>query len=176
MDLGKIKEERHELLTRMRDSFQEELIACEIREPENENEPEILTVVLDGIGETGDMEGGIGEFFFVPPSSENDTVQHFCAVLSLLDDPDREYLPQLFEAMSYINFKLPCGSYSVDRDASLLCYRLTSPIPIGLSGEGLFEQMNATMANALTVADLYADMLIKIAGGEKELQDVIGSL
>ena len=157
MDLGKIKEERHELLTRMRDSFQEELIACEIREPENENEPEILTVVLDGIGETGDMEGGIGEF-------------------SLLDDPDREYLPQLFEAMSYINFKLPCGSYSVDRDASLLCYRLTSPIPMGLSGEGLFEQMNATMANALTVADLYADMLIKIAGGEKELQDVIGSL
>ena len=103
MDLGKIKEERHELLTRMRDSFQEELIACEIREPENENEPEILTVVLDGIGETGDMEGGIGEFFFAPPSSENDTVQHFCAVLSLLDDPDREYLPQLFEAMSYIN-------------------------------------------------------------------------
>ncbi|MCR4656172.1 MAG: YbjN domain-containing protein [Lachnospiraceae bacterium] len=159
-----------------RDSLQEELIACEIREPENENEPEILMVVLDGIGESGDMEGGIGEFFFAPPSSENDTIQHFCAVLSLLDDPDREYLPQLFEVMSYINFKLPCGSYSVDRDASLLCYRLTSPIPMELSGEGLFEQMNATMANALTVADLYVDTLIKIAGGEKELKDVIGSL
>ncbi|MCR4656322.1 MAG: YbjN domain-containing protein [Lachnospiraceae bacterium] len=172
MDIEKIKEERHELLIRIRDSLLEELVACDIREPEGENEPEILTVVLDGIGEAGDMEGGIGEFFFAPPSSEEDTVQHFCAVLTLMDDLGSEHLPELFEAMSYINFRLPCGSYSVDSDASLLCYRLVTPVPMRLSGEELFEQMNVSMANAFTAADLYADMLIKLSAGEKSLKEI----
>ena len=176
MDIEKMKEERHELLARLRDSLMEELIACEIREPENENEPEILTVVLDGIGEAGDMEGGIGEFFFAPASGENDTVMHFCAVITLLDDLDREYLPGLFEAMSYINFRLPCGCYCVDRDASLLCYRITTPLPVSLCGEALFEQMNAVMSNALIAADLYADMLIRLAGGERTLESVLDSI
>ncbi len=176
MDIEKIMEERHEILARMRDSFQEELIACEIREPENEKEPEILAVVLDGIGEIGDMEGGIGEFFFAPLSSENDTVKHFCTVITIADDLDKRYLPDLFEAMSYINFRMPCGSYSVDKDASFICYRLVTPIPMGLSGEELFEQVNVVMANAFTAADLYADMLIELSSGEKTLKDVIDSL
>ena len=176
MEMERLKEERHELLTRMRDSLQEELVPCEIREPENENEPEILTVVLDGIGEAGDMEGGIGEFFFAPPSGGNDTVTHFCAVLTLLDELDKEYLPGLFEVMSYINFKLPCGCYCTDREGTLLCYRMTAPLPVSLSGEELFEQMNAVMSNALIAADLYADMLIKLAGGERTPESIKDSI
>ena len=176
MDLEAVMKERHELLIKMRDSLQEGLIACDIREAEKENEPEILTVVLDGIGEAGEKEGGLGEFFFIPPATENDTVMHFCSVITLLDDLNREHLPELFELMSYINFRLPLGSYSVDRDASLLCYRLVTPIPAGVSGDALFSQMNVCMANALTSADLYVDMLIKVAGGEKTLEDVIDSI
>ncbi len=176
MDLETIMKERHELLSKIRDSFQEDFIACDIREPENENEPEILTVVLDGIGETEEKEGGIGEFFFIPPASENDTVMHFCAVITLLDDLGREHLPDLFEAMSYINFRLPLGCYSVDKEASLLCYRLVTPIPMGVMGEALLQQMNVSMSNALTSADLYADVLVKIAGGEKTLEGVIDSI
>ena len=42
MDLEKIMNERHELLIRMRGSFQEELVAAEISESENEGEPDIL--------------------------------------------------------------------------------------------------------------------------------------
>lgn len=175
MDIEKLKQERHEMLVRMQDSLQEELVACAIREPEAEGEPEILTVVLDGIGETGELEGGIGEFFFVPPSSEDDTVQHFCAVLTLMDDLPKENLPALFEAMSYINFRLPCGNYCIGKDTSLLSYRLSTPIPMSLSGEPLFEQINVSMANAMTAADLYADDLIRLLSGEKTLQDVIGA-
>lgn len=175
MDIKKVKEERHELLARMRDALMEELIACGLREPENENEPEILTVVLDGLGETGDREGGIGEFFFAP-SNENDTVMHFCAVLTLIDELEKDYLPQLFEAMSYINFRMPCGCYCTDREGSLLCYRMTVPLSVNLSGEELFEQMNVTMSNAFIAADLYSDMLIKLAAGEKTPESVMDNL
>lgn len=166
MNLEKIKTERHELLTRMRDSLQEDLVACGISEPEGEDEPEILEVVVDGIGEAGELEGGLGEFFFVLPSSEDDTVMHFCCVITLLDELDKECLPKLFEAMSYANFELPLGSYSVDREASILCYKLVTPLPITLSGEDLYEQMNISMANAIASAEMYADELIRAAGKE----------
>ena len=175
MDVKKLIEERHEQLSRIRDTLMEELIACGLREPENENEPEILTVVLDGLGETGDREGGIGEFFFAP-SDEDDTVMHFCAVLTLKDELNREYLPNLFEAMSYINFRLPCGCYCTDREGSLLCYRITAPLPINLSGEELFEQMDIVISNAFIAADLYADMLIKLSDGERTMESVLNEL
>ncbi|MCR5487786.1 MAG: hypothetical protein K6F35_09710 [Lachnospiraceae bacterium] len=172
MEIEKIKEERHALLERMRDSLQEELVAAEIVEPEKENEPEILTAVLSGIGEAGEMEGAYGEFFFVPVVSGEDAIQHFSAVITLLDDLDREKLPMLFEAMSYINFSQPCGSYCVDRDAAYLCYKMTVPLPSELSGDALFEEMNICMANAATAADLYADLLIRIASGEGSLDEI----
>ena len=172
MDIKKIKEERHELLTRMKDSLSEELVACEIREPENENEPEMLLAVLDSIGEMGEMEGGIGEFFFIPPGSEDDTVQHFCCVLTIMDELDTESLPQLFEAMSYVNFNIPCGSYAVDKERSLLCYRLVTPLSMKLSGDDLLENMSISMANAFTAADLYADELIRVASGEKTAEEI----
>ena len=176
MDKERILEERHEYLTRIRDSLLEDLIVCELREPESDEEPEILTVVLDGIGEAGELEGGVGEFFFAPLRNAEDTVMHFCAVLTLMDALKKEQLPELFEAMSYINFKMPLGSYSVDRDASLLCYRLVVPLPAGLSGEELLTQINIIMANAFTAVSLYADTLIKMAGGEMTLTEALTEL
>jgi len=176
VDINKMTEERHELLTRMRDSLQEELIACDIRQPENEGEPEILMAVIDGIGESGEMEGTIGEFYFIPPSSKEDTVQHFCATLTIADELKEEFLPPLFEAMSYVNFNIPCGSFSVDKDRSMLSFRLVTPLSAGLSGEDLLLQMNISMANAFASADLYADELIKVSGGEKTVEDIRGIL
>ena len=66
MDTEKMMKERHELLTRLGDSLLEEMIACEIAEPQSEEEPEILTVLLDTFGD-GEREvflrGGQGTVF-----------------------------------------------------------------------------------------------------------------
>ena len=167
MDINKLKEERYSILEKMRDALQEELVPCQIRDPESEEEPAILTVVLDAIGETGEMEGSIGEFFFMLPESENDTVQHFCAVITIMDDLSKENLPKLYEAMAKINFRIPCGCYAVDEDESIISYRLTVPMPISLSGDALFDEINVCMANAFSSAEPYADELINIASGEE---------
>ena len=165
MGMDKVMEDRRQLLAEIRDSLLEELVACEIREPENEGEPEILTAVLDGIGEEGEKEGTIGEFFFMPMQSEDDTVQHFSAVLTIMDgvdELDEDKLSDLYRELNRINYRIPCGSFSVDEDEGLLCYRLTIPILITLTGDELLEQVNVCMANAVMCADLYADELIKM--------------
>ena len=165
MDTGKMIKERNELLIRLRDSLQEEMIACEIHEPENKEEPEILTVLLDTVGDE-EREGAAGEFFFMPFTTGEDRVQYFCAVLTLMDDIPEENLPALYEAMSHINFALPCGSYSVDREGRFLTYKLTVPLPAELQGDALYDEMNICVSNAVNTADAYADILIKISCGE----------
>ncbi len=161
MDIEKTMRERHELLEALRDSLQEELVACEIRNPENENEPEILNVIFDELGQDSE-EGALGEFFFLPPDSEEDTVQHFSAVLTITDNITKAKLPELYEAMSHINFRIPCGSFCIDEDAEFLLYRLTTPLPADMQKDALYDQMNITMTNALVAADMYMDILLKI--------------
>ena len=165
MDTGKMIKERNELLIRLRDSLQEEMITCEIGEPLNAEEPEILTVVLDAFGDE-ERDGAAGEFFFMPFSTGEERVQYFCAVLTLMDDIPEENLPALYEAMSHINFALPCGSYSVDREGRFLTYKLTVPLPAELQGDALYDEMNICVSNAVNTADAYADILIKISCGE----------
>ncbi len=172
MDLEEITRERHELLERLKDSLQEELIACESFTPKDEGAPEILTVVLDGIGEEGGREGAVGDFFFMPLYSEEDKVQYFCAVLTLMDDVDNDRLPALFEAMSYINFELTSGNFCIDREKSILAYKLTLTLPMDVSGDVIYEAMNFCLDDAVNVADLYADILIKISDGGATLEDL----
>ena len=50
MNKKKIMKERHELLTRIQGEMQENYTAALIREPENENDPPILSIVFDGLG------------------------------------------------------------------------------------------------------------------------------
>lgn len=161
MDIEKIMKERHELLERLRDSLQEELVACEIIEAENENEPEVLRVLFDELGQDNE-EGILGEFFFLPPGSDEDEVQHFSAVFTVADEIDKDKLPRLFEAMSYINFRIPCGSFSIDREEEILIYRLTTPFSVQMKGDDLYAQMNICLTNALICTDMYSDILLQL--------------
>ncbi len=173
MDIGTIIQERHELLERLRDSLQEQLVISEIRGAENEGEPEVLRVVFDQLGQDNE-EGVLGEFFFLPPISGEDEVQHFSAVLTIADDIDKSRLPELFRAMSYINFRIPCGSFCIDQDEEVLIYRLTTPLPARLRDEDMFDQMNICLTNALISADMYLDILLKILTGS-DPEEALGS-
>lgn len=166
MDIEKTMRERHELLERLRDSLQEELIICEILEAENENEPEVLRVLFDELGQDNE-EGVLGEFFFFPPGSDEDEVQHFSAVIAVADEIDKSKLPQLFEAMSYINFRIPCGSFCVDEEGEVLVYRLTTPFSAQMKGDDIYGQMNICMTNALICTDMYMDILLQILEGSE---------
>ena len=165
MDIEKTMRERHELLERLRDSLQEELVICEILEAENENEPEVLRVLFDSLGQDNE-EGILGEFFFFPLGSDEDAVQHFSAVLTIADEIDKDKLPGLFETMSHINFSVPCGSFCIDQEGEVLIYRLTTPLSVNMKGDELFEQMNICMTNAIICTDMYVDILLQGVNGD----------
>ena len=175
MDIGKTMKERQELMERLKDSLQKELVACEIREAEQKGEPEILRVLFDELGQDNE-EGVLGEFYFLPPLSGEDEVQLFSAVLTISDRIDKNKLPELFEMMSYINFRIPCGSFSIDREQEVIVYRLTTPLSAEMEKEELFGEMNICMTNALVAADMYLDLLLRINAGEAGIKDVIAEM
>ncbi len=170
MDIRKIMKERHELLTRMESSFQQQFIAAKIREPENENAPEILSVIFEELGIDGDE--AFGEFFFYNLPTEESDIQHFVAMITIADALDSEHLPELFEAMSYVNRDLPCGSYSVDMDRKFLTFRMAVPLSINMSGDELYDEMDIVAGNAMALVDAHMDILLGVLSGEKDIEYV----
>ena len=167
-------ENTHELLAKMADSLNEDLIPAQLSEPEEAAGIEILSVYFDGLGM--DHDPVLGEFFFSPGQSEEDRVLHFNAVLTLADEIDEERLPALYEAMSYINYRLPCGSYALDREHTYLVYKLVTPLSAELPGELLFAEMNVGAGNAVACCDLYMDTLLRLLEGELTIEDVTEEL
>ena len=169
MNINDIENMRSELLDRMVDDFNEALIAAGVAEIENEDAPKIVRAILD---EIGDDEGAIGEFYFSPIDSEDDEVQIFNALITLSEEVREESLANLYEAMSYINFTIPSGAFSIDKDHRFLCFRLSVPMGIDAGREEVYELINIATANAVAIADGYAGVLMDVIDEKMSLNDV----
>lgn len=170
MDRQKIVERQHEALEAMEGSLQEELIAAKLEIPEEGNGIEVLTVIFPELGMDGD--GAVGELFFLPVVSEEAAVQHFMTILTIADEIEAEQYPALYEAISYINFRLPCGAYSLDEETGSLVFKLTVPLPAELSGEELIKELHICSGNAVTAADQHTDLLLRMLDEEVTMEDV----
>ena len=169
-----IMNQRHKVLEKIQNEMQESLIAAQIITTDEEDSPEVLNVVLDGIGFGG--EEAIGEFCFLPLISDETEVQYFSSVISIADELDEDSLQILYEAMSYINFRMMGGSFCIDQNHSFLVYKLTVPVSVLLTDEALYEQVNMYMGTATAMADQYMDLLLRMLDKELTLNDVIISL
>lgn len=170
MNKDTILKERRSILDRIMTDMQEDLTPALMREPEGENDPPILSVVFEGIGM--EHEEAFGEFYFLPLPDEKPLVQYFAAIITIADELEDEHLSELFEAMSYINFTIPCGSYSIDSEKRFLAYRLTVPLPMDMDSEALYNELNVVIGNAVAVADIHADILLKVLSGEMSVEEV----
>ena len=170
MDREKIKKIRHTALEALESALSEELLAARLNEPEEGSDTEVLTVIFDGLGYDGD--GAVGELFFLPVVSEEASVQYFSTVLTIADEIEAGQYGALYEAISYINFRLPCGSYALDPDSASLVYKLTVPMPVDLTEEELIREVNICSGNAVAAADQHMDLLLRIIDGEGSMEDV----
>ncbi len=169
---------RNELLDRMVEEFHDAYIPAIRNENEDPEAPAVVRAILDRIGgDEGDGEGVIGEFFFTPMSSEDDEVHLFNAMLTISDQIPEDNLAAFFEAMCYINFHIPLGCFTYDKDHTFFCFRLAFSIPMGFDKEAIYGLMNAAAANAARVADTYIPILTKVAENKfsvDEVMDVLG--
>ena len=169
-DLNKM---RDELLDRMVEDFKDAYIAAAVAETEGEDEPKIVRAILD---EIGDDEGVIGEYYFTPIESEEDEVQFFNALITISEDVPEDPAA-LFEAMSYINFTIPAGSFAIDKDHNFISYRLSIPMSIDLGREAVYDAMNIAAGNSAAIADSYAGVLLDVVNKKlsvEEVEDLLG--
>ena len=170
MDKKIILDEQHKALEAMEGSLQEELIAAKLTIPEEENGTEVLTVIFPELGIDGD--GAVGELFFLPILPDEISVQHFMTILTIADEIEEGLYPAIYEAISYINFRLPCGAYSLDDETGSLVYKLTVPLPAELSGEELIRELNICSGNAVAAVDQHMDLLLRMLDGDVTMDDV----
>ncbi len=170
MDKSKIMNERHEALEAVEGSLQEELIAAKLNVPEDGEGEEVLTVIFPELGIDGD--GAVAELFFLPIVSDEVSVQHFATVITIADVIGEEQYAPLYEAISYINFRLACGAYALDDETGTLIYKLVVPMPVELEGDELLKELNICSGNAVAAADQHMDLLLRMLDGDVTMDDV----
>ena len=172
MDREKLASRREALLKRMNEEFAENYIAAMYQDEEESGmEDGILNVYFEDTGDK--LQDSIGQFFFTPVVTDEDTVQYFNAVIFLTEDIDEEKLPKLYEVMSYINFYVPAGSFCVDEKHEEFIYRLACPMPIDLDDDALYDEVQCIIGNAMSFADRFIGYLLGILDGNREISEFL---
>ncbi len=162
-------EMRNELLDRLVEEFHDAYIAAAIAENDDPEAPKIVRALLD---EVGDSDGVMGEYFFTPMSSEEDPIQVFNAILTLSEDMPEDNLPAFFEAMSYINYHIPVGAFSFNKDHTFFCFKMSVVIPMGYDKDVIYGLMSAVAGNSASIVDLYMEALMDIANNKISVEEV----
>ena len=168
MNIKEVVTMRDELLDRMVEDFRAAYIAAGVAEIDDADAPKIVRAILDDIG--GD-EGVIGEYYFTP-SSEDDEIMIFNAILTLSETLPDDNLAAVYEAMSYRNCAVPVGSFAYDKDHSFVGYRLSVSMPTSFDSEAVYSLMNIAVGNSVSVAETYTDVLIGVATGTVSIDEV----
>ena len=171
MDLTEIEHRRHGLLEALNQELNESMVAAVLHK--EEGAPEMVSAMLDELGDgNGDLEI-IGDFYFRPLQGEDDPVQVFISVITISDELPPERLPALYEAISYVNFNLPAGCFSIDKDHRFLCYVLSTLMPSDLEDEAIFEEIDLSVGNAFAISDGYIGILSDVLSGKIEADGVV---
>ncbi|MCR5402481.1 MAG: hypothetical protein K6E91_01500, partial [Butyrivibrio sp.] len=149
MDINEIENRRHKILEALSNELNENSIAAVLRK--EEGAPEMISAMLDELGD-GDR-GIIGDFYFRPLQTEDDPVQVFTAVFTIANDVPTDRLQALYEAISYVNFAVPAGCFSIDKDHRFFCYALNTLLPSDLEDAQVFRQIDLAVGNAFFFAD-----------------------
>lgn len=172
MNIKEMTEKRHALLESLNEELNAAEIAAVIRE--EEGAPEMVSAMLDELGD-GDMEV-LGDFFFRPFETEEDTTQYFSAVITITDEIPGERLAELYEAISYVNFSLPAGCFSIDKDHRFFCFVLSIPLPVEMEDPALFEEIDLAVGNAFAIADAHIGILSDVLSGKENADGVVAFL
>ena len=94
-------------------------------------------------------------------------------VLTISEELPPERLPALYEAISYINFNVPVGSFCIDKDHRFLCYVLNTLMPVEMEDDLVFQEMDIVLGNAFASADTYIGILSDVLSGKIDADGVV---
>ncbi len=171
MDRNKIKQQREKLLKKACDELTEEMIPALFKDKEESGiEDGELAILFDELGSNNDE--AFGEFFFNPIMSDEDAVQYYTCLIILTEEVDKDKLPLLYEALTFINYYLPFGCFAIDGDNESIVYKYVQALPINMKDDALYEQIQIAMGNAITIADSNINLVLSIEDGTMDMDDV----
>ena len=111
-----------------------------------------------------------------PLQTADDEAWLFMSVITLSNEVPAERLPALYEAMSYVNFNLPAGRFSIDKDHRFFCYVLSSLIPGDMENADIFREMDMSVGNAFAISDQYIGILSDVLNGKTDVEGIVDFL
>ena len=172
MDLKKLYEERHEILSSIEEEFTKEFVPAKLSERVGYN-VEFLTVLLEEVAVDGLTS--TGEFFFLP-NKEGEEIQYFVNLITISEELPDDTMNELCAAVASINTYVMTGAFAVDPVAGTLVYKHAYEMPIDLPKEQVADFVDMTMGITIQMVQQYAYYLIEVKEGKRTAKNVVLSL
>ena len=143
----------------------EELIPTVLKSADDSFPIDVLSMIVYDLG--NEESECMGEFAFLN-IDEQEELQTLTGVVTLTDNISMEHFGELLEAINALNYYIPYGNFSVSRSDKNLVYKISSPIPVSLSEDQLYAQVELFISNSFLMVDKYIDILFDIASGTKK--------
>ena len=169
------RELEHKLLEALAGDFQEGGMETRLMTREETGmDAEVLRTIWPDFGV--DLQQLFVECMFIGlPRGAEDTL-YYSVVLNLSAEFDKESMPDLFEAMSKLNFYMTGGSFAIDPDESILVFKQMLQLPAEYDFEVLHEMINVAAAHTVQLCEPYAPLICGVAEGRIPLSDVLAVL
>ncbi len=172
MDLKKLYEDRHEILSDMEKEFTKELVPAKLTDKDQYN-VEVLAVILEEVAVDGLTS--TGEFFFLP-SNEEDELQFFVNLVTISEELPQETLTELCAAVAIINTYVTTGAFALDLSAKSLIFKHVYEMPIGLPKKSVADFVDMSMGITIQLVQEFAYYLIEVKEGTRNAESVLRAL
>lgn len=153
------------------EEIKDTMIPARVLEAEDGVPGPVLTVIYDEMGPDGDEV--MGDYSVIVGENEEDTVAYIESFLTFTEELSNEHLPELYEAISKLNFFLPFGGFTINEAENVLGYKFGMPISMDLTDEGLYGAISLCMTGGFIQANNYVFPLMQISEGKMTLDEVL---
>ena len=161
-----------ELLKKLGEEFKESEVP--VRLFKEGEEGATFSLLRAGLSDYGRLdEGLLAEFFFLDTEQSSDSIMYFYSLLNIEEAVKKEYLPQVYEAVSKVNCYLQGGAFAVDAGGKTVVYKNTAYIPVTMSDDEVFSMMSIHAIHAMDLAEPFAKILSGISRGENKLEELL---
>ncbi len=112
----------------------------------------------------------MGEFYFLPIYMQEQKMHYFSIVMTLDEEVPQNKYEELTLAVNMLNFYMPVGAYTVQKDGGILAYKYTALLPTDTTLESLVTQADACIGTALDLVHKYVDVFMQLLNGKITLQ------
>ena len=172
MDLKKLYQERHDILSVMEQEFTKEFVPAKLTD-KDDYDVEVLAVILEEVAVDGLTS--TGEFFFLP-NKEDEELQFFVNLITISEELPKETMGELCAAVAAINTYVMTGAFAIDPVAGSLIYKHVYEMPIDLEKDSVAGYVDMSMGTTIQMVQQYAYYLIDVKEGKRTAENVVRAL